>query len=52
MHIPSLIEQKRDGKSLTDAEIRAVVEGFTSGEIPDYQMSALAMAVYFNGMSS
>ena len=52
MHIPSLIEKKRDGKHLTNAEIKAVINGFTSGEVADYQMSALAMAVYFNGMSS
>ncbi|HEY6071344.1 MAG TPA: thymidine phosphorylase [Chthoniobacterales bacterium] len=51
MHVPSLIEKKRDGHSLTTKEIESLVEEFTLGEIPDYQMSALAMAVYFQGMS-
>ena len=44
MHIPSLIAAKRDGAVLTHAEIHAVITAFTSGEMPDYQMSALAMA--------
>jgi pyrimidine-nucleoside phosphorylase len=52
MHVPSLIEKKRDGARLTADEIKALVEGFTDGEIPDYQMSAWAMAVYFRGMTS
>jgi pyrimidine-nucleoside phosphorylase len=52
LHIPSLIEKKRDGKSLTELEITKLVKGFTSGEIPRYQMSAFAMAVYFQGMNS
>jgi pyrimidine-nucleoside phosphorylase len=51
MHVPSLIEKKRDGHPLTTKEIQSLVEEFTLGEIPDYQMSALAMAVYFQGMS-
>ena len=51
MHVPSLIEKKRDGHALTTKEIKNLVEEFTVGEIPDYQMSALAMAVYFQGMS-
>jgi len=46
-----VIEKKRDGNTLDDAEIRAFIEGFTSGAIPDYQMSALAMAVFFQGMT-
>ncbi|MFP6874834.1 MAG: thymidine phosphorylase [Verrucomicrobiales bacterium] len=52
MHIPSIIERKRDGKTLTEPEIKSLIDGFTSGDIPDYQMSALAMAIYFNGMDS
>jgi len=52
MHIPSLIERKRDGQTLTTKEIKSLIEDFTVGEIPDYQMSALAMAVYFRGMTS
>ncbi|MGV3660663.1 MAG: thymidine phosphorylase [Prosthecobacter sp.] len=51
MHIPSLIGHKRDGGSLTAGEIRAVIQAFTRGEMPDYQMSALAMAIYFQGMT-
>lgn len=46
-----IIEKKRDGNQLTDQEIRAFIAGYTSGEIPDYQMSALAMAIYFKGMT-
>src|ERR1700720_1610714 len=51
MHIPSVIEKKRDGHTLTTKEIQGLVEDFTVGDIPDYQMSALAMAVFFRGMS-
>lgn len=46
-----IITKKRDGEELTEAEIRHMVMGYTSGEIPDYQMSAFLMAVYFNGMN-
>ena len=52
MHIPSLIEKKREGQELTADEITYVVSGFTHGEIPDYQMSAWAMAVFFRGMTT
>ena len=52
MHFPSLIEKKRDGHALTTKEIKSLVEDFTLGDIPDYQMSALAMAVFFRGMTS
>ncbi|HME89186.1 MAG TPA: thymidine phosphorylase [Chthoniobacterales bacterium] len=51
MHVPSLIEKKRDGHTLTTKEIKSLVEDFTVGDVPDYQMSALAMAVFFRGMS-
>lgn len=50
MHVPTLIEKKRDGGELTAEEIAHLVSGFTRGEIPDYQMCAWAMAVYFRGM--
>ena len=52
MHVPSLIEKKRDGKELTKEEIEFLIEGFTSGRIADYQMSAWAMAVFFKGMTA
>ncbi len=50
MHIPGLIEKKRDGASLSADEIHALVGGYVRGEVPDYQMAALAMAVFFRGM--
>jgi pyrimidine-nucleoside phosphorylase len=51
MHIPTLIERKRDGGALTAEEIAGLVRGYVNGEVPDYQMAALAMAVFFRGMS-
>ena len=51
MHVPSLIARKRDGEALSDEEIRAIIGGFTTGEIPDYQVASLAMAIFFRGMS-
>jgi pyrimidine-nucleoside phosphorylase len=51
MHIPTLIEKKREGKELTEEEIAHLISGFTHGEIADYQMSAWAMAVFFRGMT-
>src|ERR1700736_4541587 len=51
MHIPSLIEKKRDGHELSAEEIGAFIADFTDGKIPDYQMSAWAMAVFFRGMT-
>ncbi|RJQ05476.1 MAG: thymidine phosphorylase [Bacillota bacterium] len=44
------IRRKRDGLALTTAEIRSLVEGYVDGRIPDYQMSAFLMAVYFRGL--
>jgi len=46
-----LIEKKRDGHALTKEEIQFIIEGYTKGDIPDYQMSALAMAIFFRGMN-
>ena len=46
-----VIQKKRDGQMLTEAEIRFFVLSFTCGEIPDYQMAALAMAICFQGMN-
>lgn len=45
------IEKKRDGGELADAEIGHFLAGYVAGEIPDYQMSALAMAIYLQGMT-
>ncbi|HEV2592688.1 MAG TPA: thymidine phosphorylase, partial [Gaiellaceae bacterium] len=47
-----LIQRKRDGEELADAEIAELVLGYARGEVPDYQMAAFAMAVYFRGLSS
>ncbi|MBX3272264.1 MAG: thymidine phosphorylase [Sandaracinaceae bacterium] len=49
--VPELIAVKRDGGALDEREIRRLIEGFTAGEVADYQMSALAMAIYLRGMS-
>ena len=46
-----MLDKKREGHALGSAEIREFVEGFTRGEIPDYQMSALAMASCCRGMN-
>ena len=46
-----IIEKKRDGKALSEEEIRFFIKGYTEGTIPDYQMSALAMAIYFKSMT-
>ena len=47
----SLIAAKRDCQELSDAEIAYFIQGFAAGSIPDYQMSAMAMAIYLNGMT-
>ena len=52
IHILDIIEKKRDNKEITKEEIDFVIEGYTNGKIPDYQMSALIMAIYLNGMNS
>jgi pyrimidine-nucleoside phosphorylase len=51
MHVPALIEKKRDSQELSADEIKSLIQDFTLGEIPDYQMSAWAMAVFFRGMT-
>ena len=51
MRAIDVIERKRDGRELHDHEIAFVVNGYVSGEIPDYQMSAWCMAVLLRGMS-
>ncbi|MCL1845614.1 MAG: thymidine phosphorylase [Defluviitaleaceae bacterium] len=52
MRMYDLINKKKRGGALTDEEIFFAVDGFTCGEIPDYQMSALLMAIYFKGMDA
>ncbi len=51
MRTVDLIQRKRDGEELAPEEIEYLVVGYTNGDIPDYQMSAFLMAVYFSGMS-
>lgn len=51
MEILSIIENKKNKKELSTEEIRYFVDGFTKGDIPDYQMSALLMAILLNGMT-
>src|ERR1700730_9336796 len=51
MRTVDLIQRKRDGEELAPEEIDFLVDGYTTGEIPDYQMSAFLMAVYFSGMT-
>ncbi len=51
MRTVDLIQRKRDGAELAPEEIEFLVDGYTSGEIPDYQMSAFLMAVFFSGMT-
>lgn len=51
MRTVDLITKKRDGGELSKAEIDYLIEGYTRGAIPDYQMSALAMAIFFRGMT-
>lgn len=46
-----IIKRKRDGGELSDEEISFFIDGYVSGEIPDYQASALCMAVFYRGMS-
>jgi pyrimidine-nucleoside phosphorylase len=46
-----IIEKKRDGRALTETEIRFAIDGYVDGSIPDYQISAWLMAVFFQGMS-
>lgn len=51
MRMVDLIVKKQQGKELTKEEINFIISGFTNGNIPDYQMSAFAMAVYFQDMT-
>ncbi|BDG09051.1 thymidine phosphorylase [Anaeromyxobacter paludicola] len=51
MRAQDLIQQKRDGEELEPEQLAALVDGYTCGEVPDYQMAAFCMAVFFRGMS-
>lgn len=51
MRMVDLIQKKRDGGYLSEEEIQFIVSGYTSGEVPDYQMSAFLMSVYFQDMT-
>jgi pyrimidine-nucleoside phosphorylase len=48
----SLLEAKRDGKTLATEEIKEIVSDYTTGKIPDYQMAAFLMAIYFQGLDT
>ena len=51
MRMYDIIQRKKAREELTEEEIRFLIAGYTDGSIPDYQMAALAMAIYFNGMT-
>lgn len=52
MRVVDLIRDKRDGQELRPEDLQALVQAYTKGEVPDYQMSAFLMAVYFQSMTS
>ncbi|HJV15963.1 MAG TPA: pyrimidine-nucleoside phosphorylase [Bacillales bacterium] len=51
MRMVDLIEKKRDGNELSKEEIDFIIQGYTDGSIPDYQISALTMAIFYQGMT-
>ncbi len=51
MRPQDIIKKKRDGGFLAPAEIHDLIDGYTTGRIPDYQMSAFTMALFFQGAS-
>ena len=51
MRMYDIIMKKRNGAELTEEEIQYFIEGYTKGEIPDYQVSALMMAIFFRKMT-
>ena len=52
MRAVDIIQKKRDGLALNKELIEWLIEGYVAGTVPDYQMSAFAMAVYFKGMTT
>jgi pyrimidine-nucleoside phosphorylase len=52
MRAVDLIQKKRDGHELSKEEIEWLIKGYTDGSVPDYQMSAFAMAIFFKGMTT
>lgn len=52
MRAVDIIQKKRDGIELSKDEIHWLIEGYVAGTVPDYQMAAFAMAVYFKGMTT
>ena len=50
MIVPRLIERKRDGQALDPSELAELIAAYTAGKVPDYQMSALLMAIFFRGL--
>ena len=51
MNMVTLIQKKKDGQELSREEIQWFIDGYVAGNIPDYQVSALLMAIYFQGLS-
>ena len=51
MHFLDILQKKRDGGTLTQEELHAVISGCVMGTIPDYQLSAFLMAVFYQGMT-
>ncbi len=52
MRVVDIIEKKRNGQILSELEIDFVINGYVLGDVPDYQISALLMAIYFQGMNN
>jgi pyrimidine-nucleoside phosphorylase len=52
MNVVDVITKKREGNELSESEIDLLVEGYTAGRIPDYQMAALCMAIFYRGMTA
>src|SRR3984885_4620700 len=52
MNFLSVIEAKREGQILTGAQIKEIISAYVAGKIPDYQMAALLMAIYFRGLNT